>query len=59
MYFFTHASKNVHVDIKTHSGVNSNDNRIPFGPKMLRKAKEVTVKRLELKHAGRIHRVSL
>lgn len=59
MYFFTRVCKNVHVDIKTYSGVNSNDNRMPFGPKMLNKAKEVAVKRLELKHAGRIHRVSL
>ena len=62
MCFFTCASKNVHTDINTYDSVNcilANNSRIPSGPKMLKKAKEIAVKRLESKNASRIHLVSL
>ena len=59
---FTCACKNVHADIITYSSANSNLQMTILylsEQKFQKKNKEVAVKQLESKDAGRIHYVSL
>ncbi len=59
--FFTRACKNVHADINIYSSANSNLQMTILylsEQKCQKENKEVTVKQLESKDAGRIHCVS-
>ena len=59
---FTRACKNVHADINTYSSANSNLQMTILylsEQKCQKENKEVAVKQLESKDAGRIHYVSL